>query len=436
MNDLISVIVTVHNSEKYISECLDSLMSQTYSDIEILCVDGGSIDSTPTILIDYADRDSRIRIINDSNTSYGHKINVGIEKSYGKYISVLESDDYYDSTMLEKLYGIASKYDTDIVNSNYISFYSIMGKKVTKLIHMYEPDEYDRLIIADKYSKLSNITRYWTGLFKRDFLLRCNIRMNESPGASYQDMSFRFLTSILAKSVYHLNEALYWYRVDNPESSMHDSAKSIMIMGEHEYLRNELTKRNILEDIIWHEEIDWKYRDFFGNMAYINTPGPNRDNFFDMYLKELENDRELIEKYRLNGYCDETTMMITLPPDEMKRKIEECSQLAIENKVNEGKLIHSIIQWNNTIVICGSGMRGRGALEKISSIGCNDIILTDNSPRKIGSKLGTYTIRSTEEVAKAMPEALYVIANKNYCKEIRAQLLDLGILEKNITLFY
>lgn len=436
MSDLISVIVTVHNSEKYICECLDSLMSQTYSDIEILCVDGGSIDSTPTILRDYAGRDSRIRIINDSNTSYGHKINVGIEESDGKYISVLESDDYYDSTMLEKLYGIASKYDTDIANSNYISFYNIMGKKVTELIHMYESDEYDQLIISDKYGRLSNITRYWTGLFKRDFLLKCNIRMNESPGASYQDMSFRFLTSILAKRVYHLNEALYWYRVDNPESSMHDSEKSIMIMREHEYLHNELIKRNILDDIIWHEEIDWKYRDFFGNMTYVNMSGPNRDKFFDMYLQELENDRELIDKYRLNGYCNETTMMITLSPDEMKSKIEEYSHLAIERRINESKLIHSIIQWNNSIVICGSGMRGRSALEKITSIGCNDIMITDNSPDKIGSKLGTYTIRSTEEVAKTMPEALYIIANKNCCKEIRAQLLDLGIQEKNMVLFY
>ncbi len=74
----ISVIVTVHNAEKYLRECLDSVCNQTFSQIEILCIDGGSTDLSPQILKEYQQKDNRIQIIHDPNTSYGHKINVGM----------------------------------------------------------------------------------------------------------------------------------------------------------------------------------------------------------------------------------------------------------------------------------------------------------------------------------------------------------------------
>ncbi len=89
----ISVIMTIHNAEKYIRECMESVLNQTFSEIEVLCIDGGSTDGTPHILKEYAERDLRIRIINDANTSYGHKVNRGIEEAVGEYISVVESDD-------------------------------------------------------------------------------------------------------------------------------------------------------------------------------------------------------------------------------------------------------------------------------------------------------------------------------------------------------
>ena len=77
----ISVIVTIHNAEKYIRECMESVLNQTFSDFEVLCMDGGSTDDTPSILKEYEQRDLRVRIINDANTSYGHKVNRGIEEA-------------------------------------------------------------------------------------------------------------------------------------------------------------------------------------------------------------------------------------------------------------------------------------------------------------------------------------------------------------------
>ena len=122
---VISVIVTVHNAEKYLKECLDSVTTQTFSDIEILCMDGGSTDSSPQILSEYASRDARLHVINDPNTSYGHKVNEGIRYAKGMYIAVLESDDMYQPDMLERLFGIAEQYEADYVNGDYFNIFDI-----------------------------------------------------------------------------------------------------------------------------------------------------------------------------------------------------------------------------------------------------------------------------------------------------------------------
>lgn len=126
----ISVIVTVHNAENYLRECLNSVITQTFSNIEILCMDGGSTDASPQILKKYAEKDNRIRIINDSNTSYGHKVNEGIRLEKGEYISILESDDMYQTDMLEKLTAIAKQHHPDFVNANYLEFYDVGGSGI------------------------------------------------------------------------------------------------------------------------------------------------------------------------------------------------------------------------------------------------------------------------------------------------------------------
>ena len=86
----ITVVVPVHNSEKYLKECLESALSQSFKDIEILCIDGGSKDASFEIIKKIQEKDDRIVYISDSDTGYGHKLNIGIGKARGKYISILE----------------------------------------------------------------------------------------------------------------------------------------------------------------------------------------------------------------------------------------------------------------------------------------------------------------------------------------------------------
>lgn len=424
----ISVIVTIHNAEKYIRECLDSVRNQTFSDIEILCMDGGSVDATPQILSQYEKKDRRIRIINDSNTSYGHKVNRGIAEAKGTYISVLESDDMYEPFMLESLYRLAEKYHTDFVNGDYTCFFDVNGKRFKKVTKMYLEKDYNRLMENKKHlEELGIIPRYWTGLFRKDYLEREHIRMNESPGASYQDMSFRFLTSVLAETSYHLDLPVYLYRVDNPGSSMYDSKKTVVIADEHDFLKRELEMRGITDPYIWHNAYQWKYTDFRGNMRHLK--GEYRQELFDRYREELEKDREAMNQYIELGYNQNVWEMITEPSEDIKEKIEQ--ETVREKKRNED--LYKFLDWltrlpdGQEIVVFGCGQRGKTVLEYLRFAEMHICCMADNAEELWGTVKWGQAVLSPEQAVKRYPDACYIVANKYHPDDILRQLSGYGI---------
>ena len=129
----VSVVVPIYNVENYLRECLDSLIHQTLKDIEIICVNDGSTDSSLEIIEEYAKRDNRIKVINKLNTGLGATMNIGINAATSEYIGILESDDFTDIKMFEDLYFVAKQHDADIV----ISDFSCMWKNVIKQFLVY-----------------------------------------------------------------------------------------------------------------------------------------------------------------------------------------------------------------------------------------------------------------------------------------------------------
>lgn len=111
---LLTVLVPCYNVEKYVTQCLESILGQTYSNIEVICIDDGSTDSTPKILQDFSKRDPRIKIITKPNSGYGHSMNIGLDHASGDFIGIVESDDFIKQDMFEKLVTNAIKYQLDI----------------------------------------------------------------------------------------------------------------------------------------------------------------------------------------------------------------------------------------------------------------------------------------------------------------------------------
>lgn len=433
---MISVIVTVHNAEKYLKECMDSVTGQTFTEIEILCVDGGSTDSSPHILREYAKKDDRVRIIDDPNTSYGHKVNEGIRQARGEYISVLESDDMYEPFMLEKLYEVARQYHPDMVDADYTSFYDINGVRFTEVTQMYQKNDYNCLLRNREHpEQMRDITRFWTGIFLKDFLDREQIRMNESKGASYQDMSFRFLTSVLAATSYHLDIPVYLYRIDNPDSSMQDTKKTTVIADEHAFLKKELEKRDIREPIIWHNAYRWKYNDMRGNMHHLR--GQYRMELFGRYREELERDRTALERYRLNGYESSVQEMIDRSPEEMKQILDDETNERLNRKNKEYRFLEKItgLESKAKVILFGCGKRGQAALEKLVFMKDKLCAVTDNNRDVWGSDIREKRIISPAEAFSLYPQAYYLIANKYNTEDICQQLKENGISEEKILLY-
>ena len=111
---IISVIVPIYNVEEYLPKCLDSILNQTFSNIEIICVNDGSTDGSRKVLEEYKKRDFRIKIVDKENGGLSSARNAGMKVAVGEYYSFIDSDDWIDKTMLEKLYENMTTLNTDI----------------------------------------------------------------------------------------------------------------------------------------------------------------------------------------------------------------------------------------------------------------------------------------------------------------------------------
>ena len=118
----VSVIVPIYGVEKYIHQCIDSILNQTLEDIEILLIDDGSKDNCPAIIDEYAKQDSRIKAIHQENGGYGKAVNNGLSKATGEYIAIVEPDDFIEQNMFEVLYDDAKQNDVDVVKGPYYDY--------------------------------------------------------------------------------------------------------------------------------------------------------------------------------------------------------------------------------------------------------------------------------------------------------------------------
>lgn len=229
----ISVVVPVYNVEKYLKECIDSIINQTLEDIEIICVNDGSTDSSLEILNDYAKKDSRIIVINKSNSGYGHTMNMGLNAASGEYIGIIESDDFADKNMFEDLYKLAKEYDADIVKGDWYNYWS--KNKFARKNNRISSAKTLKLTNSKQDKSLLRINpSVWSAIYKKEFLNKYNIRFLETPGASYQDLAFSFKVFALAEKVILTDKAYLYYRQDNMNSSVKSKTKVYCVCDEYE----------------------------------------------------------------------------------------------------------------------------------------------------------------------------------------------------------
>ena len=241
----VSILVPTYNVEKYLVECMESIVNQTLQDIEIICVDDGSTDNSGKILDEYASKDKRIKVIHKENGGYGKAMNVGLDNATGEYIGIVEPDDYIALDMYETLYNVAKENDLDFVKADFNRF---VGKDENLQLFYNKLDNsnkyYNKVInIQEEQKPFYFIMNTWSGIYKREYINKYNIRHNETPGASFQDNVFWFQTFVYAKRAYFLNKPFYMNRRDNPNSSVKNKGKMLAMKVEYDWIRNWLNKQ-------------------------------------------------------------------------------------------------------------------------------------------------------------------------------------------------
>lgn len=238
---MVSVVVPVYNVERYLAQCLDSLMNQTLKNIEFVCVDDGSTDESARILKEYSERDSRFRIISKPNSGYGDSVNIGISSAAGKYIGIIEPDDFAEPEMFETLCANAEKYDLDISRCTFFYHDENTG---TDTEEKFSFMKYDKVYAPrDAPEVFYQQPTDWANVYRKDFLIDNGIFFLPTPGASFQDTSFLFKAYACADSFMITKKPLHHYRLNENSSCMQKDSKLYFLCYEYDEIRRFLREK-------------------------------------------------------------------------------------------------------------------------------------------------------------------------------------------------
>ncbi|MBE6453854.1 MAG: glycosyltransferase [Alphaproteobacteria bacterium] len=271
----ISVIVPVYNVEQYLPQCLDSIINQTYKNLEIICVDDGSPDNSGKILDEYAKKDKRIKVIHQENGGLSVARNTGLDNATGEWVSFIDSDDYIALDFYENLISAANKSDTDVVQCGH----SVFSTQIDKTF------SYKSKIVEGFVNIIKNLKRgyVWNKLWKRELIESNNLRFY--PKIYIEDILFSVMTANFIKKFSTIDYVGNFYR-SNPNSISQSPEKKQKIKEdiylicckaldfakaqnrnkkEIKTMSNFLIKQLIsVNDLIGNNEYK-KYKDLFGN---------------------------------------------------------------------------------------------------------------------------------------------------------------------------
>lgn len=240
---ILSVIIPVYNSERYLPECLDSLRNQTFQDLEFICVDDGSTDNSGAICEQYAAMDKRFSVIHQANGGAAAARNRGLDLAQGKFIAFMDSDDFLEPDAYERTIAKFTSDEIDIVQFLFRMFDdhgSIQcGFPTIKQINTTFQDRLN-CILSTKHISCNKI-------YRRSFLLHNKIRYPE--GYWYEDVPFTHQCAFLARRIDAYSDLLYHYRIGHGISTNKDSSsKAIEYIRTYELMYHLMLQYNLDKD--------------------------------------------------------------------------------------------------------------------------------------------------------------------------------------------
>lgn len=428
---MITLIMPCLNMVDYIGLCLESVINQSYTDLEILIIDAGSIDGTLDVIEKYRTEDSRIRLIRSDKKSYGYQVNLGLQIASGDYIGVVDTDDIVPINAYEILYKTMKENSLDYVKGYAKSFWKLKnGKQWEQDIanfFIYEglqgkiicPRQMPDLIVKDHF--------LWLGLYTKKLL--DGIRLNETAGAAFQDQGFCLQLFRIAERAMYIDEAVYLYRQDNASSSTYNS-------NGLKYIREEYSL----------------------NLHFLE--GKNRDWYASFYCRLWDQCYARFEHMAVTGYfwedangdivflqkmlADAVTCGFICPLNLSKEKWQcletflrspkELYDYFSKRYLSSVEELHAFLDriGNSSAIIVGCGNWGRFLHVLLDRHDISVKTYCDNNRELWGESGDGLLVVPPEEAVKKFPGDMYIVASKHFFINLKNQLLELGIQENKV----
>lgn len=430
----ISIIMPSLNVKNFIRPCMDSVLAQTLSDMEVLAIDAGSTDGTLEILKEYAAADSRLRVIHSDKKSYGYQVNLGLEQATGDYIGIVETDDYISPDMYQVLYEAAVTHDLEYVKGRFATFVELANGlrcyqsgnacifDKEKLGKVLSPKSMPELAIQDYY--------LWAGIYRRDFL--SDIRLNETLGAAFQDIGFIYQVLSKADRAMYIPDEVYFYRQTRGNSSGNRNGFRYLI-GEYQYIGEMLPQKTDSWKQAYYERM---FRQTVGRFSRMAVGG----EYWQEAEEEVKTLKESLSRavqdgiFKPSNMSEENQRIYDKLQTSTKALFDEAYE-ELQSKVERLKAFLNQIA-DNRVIIFGCGKFGKYIhliLEchkegQVKAYSDNNVLLWNEMVQGI-------KVLKPEEATAAYRDAVYVVANSKNAEDIKAQLQKLDIAEDKICVY-
>ena len=275
MNFLVSIVVPIYNSEKYIGRCINSIINQSYRNLEIILINDGSKDNSLNICKKFAKQDKRIILLNQNNNGVSAARNAGIDIAKGEYISFIDADDSVEKNYIYELVKNSNNGQADVVICGYNDVYS---EEISKINTLENNIEIKGLINKD-YDNLKKYIKYpWIKIYRLNFLKNNNIKFSRQ-FTDAEDQVFNFQVFSIAKIYNFVNKALY----NHYYSNLNSLSKQITIRSFYsnlEKLKFEIEKKIFELMQVENKEMIFNDSGFFLMRKYV-VINDISDNYFE-----------------------------------------------------------------------------------------------------------------------------------------------------------
>lgn len=386
----ISIIVPVYNTAKYLDKCIQTLINQTLENIEIIFIDDGSEDNSVEILKNYAKKDKRIRILKQNHKRQGAARNYGLSIAQGEYIGFVDSDDWVELDMFEKLYYQAKETDSDIVMCSMNTFEDGTNKIIVNTYNTL--DIFNQKFFENSFTPQDTLNFIfnisvspYNKIYRKNLIAKNNIKFPES--VYFEDNAFFFKSWLNAKKISLLNQKLYQYRKSTASTTKNDKNKLDI------FKTLDLTK-NILEENNYYNRLKTDYfRYKSASLQYWFGSIQNKRIKFLFFIK----------------------LLMEMPT---------VALLPIFIKIKELKLLLILLFGKkNKIILWGASNFLANFLKKHKIHNTNVLCIVDRNENKNGSELNGLTIYSPNKVKESSPARIIVsiinfsIESKRYIEQ-------------------